>query len=881
MRVLVTGGAGFIGSHVVDRLIAEGHEVRVFDLVHSPYHDGRVEHALGDLEDLEGITVAMEGCDAAIHLAAVADVNHVVADPGRAHSVNATGTLNVLEAARRAGTRRIVYGSTIWVYSDCAETAVDEDTQLAPPSHLYTSTKLTGELYCRSYTELYGLEHTILRFGIPYGPRAREATVLAAFCKKAEAGEELTVAGDGSQSRRFIYVEDLAEAVVAGLAPQAANRTYNAAGEEATTILEIAEAVRDHVADTGIVHTESRNADFGGKEVSSERAWRELGWRPTTSFAEGFARYVGWRRAQRARRRVLVLTADIGEGHDLPARSLAADLAGDEAEVEVEVIDGLRAMGRVMTAIVRDNSWALFNWAPWLFAIQYFVISTFPPTRWIAMRFCYVMGGRRLRREIEARHPDVVVSTYPGTTAVLGELRRRGRIDVPVVSVITDLAGLRYWAHPGIDLHTVTHPESVEEVERIAGPGSVRAARPPSSPEFLEPRAPAAARSVLGLPAAGPIVAVSGGGWGIGDLTGAVEAALEIPEVTVVALTGHNPHATRRLEDRFGTDGRVRILGFTDRMSDLLAAADVLVHSTAGLTVLEAQIRGCPVVSYGFAVGHIRANNRAYRRFGLATVATSRRELGSQIRAAMAADHAPDESFTRLPSVAELVLGAEPRARRFTRLRLRIARVAIASTVGVFLASAALLSDDFYPLLARAFNAAPIRKVDTSRPEVGLLVDAPAGSAVSVARRLDHHGMTASFALEGAPTARSLRLLRSHGDEAIPRLDSGGPFHSLETKDRLSKAAQALRLSGDFIYRPGSGFTLSQYVLARRAGGSPVAGDVRVSSGTPVSVTAGDVVELEPPAGEWHPAVGALQDELEASGLRAVSVSALMRSAHH
>src|SRR5204863_4534716 len=123
---------------------------------------------------------------------------------------------------------------------------------------------------------------------------------------------------------------------------------------------------------------------------------------------------------------------------------------------------------------------------------------------------------------------------------------------------------------------------------------------------------------------AGPVVAVSGGGWGIGDLKGAVEAALGVPHATVVCLTGHNERAARRLEERFGSNRRVRLVGFTDRMSDLLAGADALVHSTAGLTVLEAQIRGCPVVSYGFAVGHIRANNRAYRRFGLARVATSR-----------------------------------------------------------------------------------------------------------------------------------------------------------------------------------------------------------------------------------------------------------------
>jgi NAD dependent epimerase/dehydratase family len=176
------------------------------------------------------------------------------------------------------------------------ETEVCEETRLAPPAHLYTATKLAGELYCRSYAELYGIEYTVLRFGIPYGPRARDATVLAAFTRKALAGESLTVAGSGDQTRRFVYVEDLANGVVRALEePAAANRIYNLAGTETTTILEIAQAVRDLVGDAEIVHTPARAGDFGGKEVSSERALAELGWEPATPFREGARRYVEWR----------------------------------------------------------------------------------------------------------------------------------------------------------------------------------------------------------------------------------------------------------------------------------------------------------------------------------------------------------------------------------------------------------------------------------------------------------------------------------------------------------------------------------------------------------------------------------------------------------
>ncbi len=872
MKVLVTGGAGFIGSHVVDALIAAGHAVRVLDLAPPQRDPGEVEHCRADLLDLGAVSEAAAGCDAIVHLAAVADVNDVVADPVRAERVNAAGTLNVLEAARRERAGRVVYGSTIWVYSDCEPGAVDEDTPLAPPRHLYSATKLAGELYCRSYAELYGVEYTILRFGIPYGPRAREATVIPAFVRRAEAGEPLEIAGDGQQSRRFVYVEDLAQGVVAALRPEAANRVYNLAGEETTTVLEIAEAVRRNVRDTGIARTAARGGDFAGKEVSSERALSELGWRPATRFADGIRAYLEWRRGQRARPRVLILTADIGAGHDLPARMLAAEVRAEAPGADVRIADGLRAMGRLMTAVVRDGSWVAFNWLPWLFELQYFLLTRLPPTRWLALRLSYLVGARRLERLVRAHDPDVVISTYPGTTAVLGELRLRGRLERPVVSVITDLAGLRFWAHPGVDLHTVTHPESIAEVERIAGPGSVRAARPPTAPELLRPRSRAEARRSLGLPAEGTIVLVSGGGWGIGDLEGAVRVALGAADA-VVCLTGRNERAMRALERRYGGDPRVRVLGFTDRMSDLLAAADAAVHSTAGLTVLEAQIRGCPVVSFGFACGHVRVNNRAYRRFGLARVATTRRGLARELRAAIAAGREPDPSFARLPSAASLALAARARERARVPRRL-IPRAGLAAAAAIALAAWTMLTDDMYPLVAHAFGVAAVREVQTTRPEVGLIVDTSPAAARPLARRLGREGIQASLAMRGLPSPATLRALAAWADVPMPWLDGGGPLHSLGTRGRLAAQARALGLGPRFAYRPDEGMSVSQYLLARAAGGVATRGAVELGPGSaPPRLQPGEIVELDRGTGN---ALAALRRGLERSGLRAVAASSLV-----
>ena len=295
--VLVTGGAGFIGSHVVDKLRDAGHTPVIYDVraPTEPAHAG-LRSVVGDLDDLERLHATMRSCDAVIHLAAAADVNEVQSDPVDAERRNARGTLHVLEAARRTPGVRVIYASTIWVYSDTAADCHEESLALEPPAHFYSATKLAGELYCNSYRELFGVEHTILRFGIPYGPRARPAAVVPAFVNRALNGETLTIAGDGKQSRRFVYVEDLAEGIVAALVPAAANRTYNLVGEVDTTIAEIAETVRDILGDVAIEHVAGRSGDFAGAPVSGARAAAELGWTPCTPFAEGVRRYVEWHR---------------------------------------------------------------------------------------------------------------------------------------------------------------------------------------------------------------------------------------------------------------------------------------------------------------------------------------------------------------------------------------------------------------------------------------------------------------------------------------------------------------------------------------------------------------------------------------------------------
>jgi UDP-N-acetylglucosamine:LPS N-acetylglucosamine transferase len=362
--------------------------------------------------------------------------------------------------------------------------------------------------------------------------------------------------------------------------------------------------------------------------------------------------------------RVLVVSADIGAGHDLPARLLADAIAAAEPGAQVTVVDGLEAMGRLARAIARSGAETILQHGRPLFELQYWLIARFGPTRRLGGVIGLLIGGRGLLRLIARTRPDVVVSTYPGTTEIIARLRAAGRIAVPCVSAVTDLAALRWWAHPAIDRHLVIHEESRAEVLAVAGPDAdVRHVRGLVRPEYDAPPSREEAREALGLPASGPVIAVSGGGWGMGDVERAVGVSRAVPGATVVCLCGSNAGLRARLERAFAGDGLVRVEGFTERMCEWLAAADVLVHSPAGLTMREAELCGTWAVSYGWGVAHVRLNNAAYRRFGLAAVASSPAELSAALREALRAPRARDAAHAALPTAADAVLELTGRAR--------------------------------------------------------------------------------------------------------------------------------------------------------------------------------------------------------------------------
>ena len=297
MKVVVTGGSGFIGSHVVDALVGAGHGVTVLDHRVKP-HRSDVQFEDIDLLDLSSVIVATREAEHVFHLAAVSNVNYAFKYPAYSTALNVMGTTNVLEAARINGVKRVYLASTVWVYNGAPEGGVADETvpfYLNGAGHIYTSTKMACEMLCHNYGELYDLPFTILRYGIPYGPRMREELLIPIFLKKALSGEPLTISGDGSQYRKFVYVTDIARAHLLAMDDRAAGATYNLEGPAKVTVLEVAERIRDLLGEqVKIERVPARAGDFGGKDVSAEKALRELGWRPEVDFVSGLKTTTEW-----------------------------------------------------------------------------------------------------------------------------------------------------------------------------------------------------------------------------------------------------------------------------------------------------------------------------------------------------------------------------------------------------------------------------------------------------------------------------------------------------------------------------------------------------------------------------------------------------------
>jgi nucleoside-diphosphate-sugar epimerase len=299
----VTGGAGFIGSNLVERLVGEGERVRVLDNLSTgrwenlePWLDG-VQVIEGDLRDPEAVRRAVDGVDYVLHHAAIPSVPDSVDDPVTAHACNATGTLRLLVAARDAGVKRLVYASSCSVYGDSPELPKREEMATDPLSP-YAASKLAGETYCCVFHHVYGFEAVCLRYFNVFGPRqdpgSEYSAVIPLFITAMLEGAPLTVHGDGRQSRDFVYVEDVVEAnLLACRAAEAPGQVFNVASGERRTLLDLIARLSEVMGrEPEVVHTPPRPGDVRHSQADISRASRVLGYEPRVSFAEGLARTV-------------------------------------------------------------------------------------------------------------------------------------------------------------------------------------------------------------------------------------------------------------------------------------------------------------------------------------------------------------------------------------------------------------------------------------------------------------------------------------------------------------------------------------------------------------------------------------------------------------
>ena len=516
--------------------------------------------------------------------------------------------------------------------------------------------------------------------------------------------------------------------------------------------------------------------------------------------------------------RVLVLTAPVGEGHLSAARAIAEGIERERPGSEVVTVDALEELGAPVGWIVRDAyRWQLAR-APWLFAALFGALKRSRALRSFARAGVSIAGSRQILHVVDRYEPDVIVSTWPVTTTILGCLRLRGRIGQPVCATITDFAGLPMWVDKGVDLHLVMHPSLVGEIEHLAGADSARAVSPLVGTEFLQPRTAVAARASLGLPARGQIVLVSGGGWAVGDLDGAVTTALATSAAAIVCLAGRNLAVRQRLDRAFADDSRVTVLGFTDRMSDLLAAADVLVHSTGGVTCLEAMARGCPIIAYRPPQGHSPLLAREMEALGLLVHARSTTELR---RALDLREPRTNANAIRDLDAAALVLGMRPRVA--SRARARLARpLAMAAAMSV-LVIAAFSSDLTYPLVAEAFSLHEATAVGHQAHTVALVVHGDRSSVLAFARSVQRRGLHASVVVDDPLTPEQVASLRRSGLDPIPGIRAQGIRSTLTARRQLEAQVRAYGSGRSFYFvAPREGFTITAYLLAHHLGGIPI-----------------------------------------------------------
>ncbi|MEZ5335194.1 MAG: SDR family oxidoreductase [Methanolobus sp.] len=305
IKIIVTGGAGFIGSHIVNSLLNKGDEVVCIDNFDN-YYDPVIKRkniepfldndnfllVEDDIRDKEALKSYLEGADYVFHQAAQAGVRISVENPGKPHEVNATGTLNLLEAALDTGVKKVINASSSSVYGKVKYLPFDEDHPNQPVSP-YGVSKLLAEHYCRVFEELYGLKTVSLRYFTVYGNRMRPDLAISIFTRAALNNDPLNIFGDGNKTRDFTYIDDIVKANM--LCIRKGTGVYNIGGGHSISINELAAKIIEiNDSSSDIIHTDSVKGDAEHTLASSAKAENEIGWKPKINIETGLRRYAEW-----------------------------------------------------------------------------------------------------------------------------------------------------------------------------------------------------------------------------------------------------------------------------------------------------------------------------------------------------------------------------------------------------------------------------------------------------------------------------------------------------------------------------------------------------------------------------------------------------------
>jgi len=307
---LVTGGAGFIGSHLAEELVRRGHRVRVADSLITGKrsnldHIPGIEFVEGDLADLEFAKRAADGCEYVLHQAAIPSVTRAVKDPITSNRANVDGTLNILVAAREAGAKRLVFAASSSAYGD-TPTLPKHEGMATNPLSPYALQKVVGEQYLQMFTRLYGLETVSIRYFNVFGPRQDPSSpysgVISVFATALLDNQPPKIYGDGEQTRDFTYVANVVDGVLrASEAPQASGEIINVATGGRISLNQLFYAMRDLVGGAlEPVYAESRKGDVRDSQADIRKAKALLGYEPVVSFEDGLARTIAWYRSSRA-----------------------------------------------------------------------------------------------------------------------------------------------------------------------------------------------------------------------------------------------------------------------------------------------------------------------------------------------------------------------------------------------------------------------------------------------------------------------------------------------------------------------------------------------------------------------------------------------------